>query len=232
MYSKYPHYTNQMQEFPKKPNELKHCYDITTDQYVTNEKQCCYYSPVGNIEKYSWSSADTDVLLISPDGLIETVSGGTTHINVTEPSGVEFRVGVVVSKSKFPTKRKKGYVYLLQCEYYDIWDVLKHGECPHTDECLFESDVWDVDDDRFRDLKLQIRDVVRQIDELKVVKENCLNNEIIYHKLLDDYYLVEIVDGNVNVRVKDGFGRGIDRVVDDLKMELRSLNRELFRLER
>ena len=232
----YPHYTNEMQEYPRKPNELKHIYDIEKDKYVTNEKQCCYYSTVSNIEEYSWKSMDTDVLLISPDGLIETVSGGTTHIQVTSPSGVEFDIGVIVYKNNIPKSRKGGYVYLAQGDYYDILDVMKHGNCPHTDECLFESDCWDYYDEDLRDVKLRIKEINVNLKELKNVKDSFLNGEIIYHHLLEDYYLIDKkhIRGRlvVQVRVRKGFSNGIGKVVNDLKLELRSLNRELFRLKK
>lgn len=158
---KYPHYCRNMVEYPDKPFELKHVYDIEKDKYAVNEFNCCYYS-----------------------------------------------------------------------------DGSKHDECTHKEECIFlNEDLWELFDEDISDLVLRIKEINKTIKELENINDEYLNGVIIYHKLLEDYYIIgkTVSDEGklkLTVNVRKGFRNYIKTVIRNLQIELRDLNRLLFRAKR
>lgn len=160
----HPNYTEEMNWYPNKPYELKHVYDAEKDEYVINELQCCYYSPVS-----------------------------------------------------------------------------KHKYCTHKNDCIFNNERWEYYDERLQPIVSEIKNIRRLIEEYENIKQHLINNEIIYHPNFDQHYIIKKnktygsdgkVKYNIEIEVDDNFKNIISREENNLKMELRQLNRELLRLKR
>ena len=157
----HPHYSREMNEYPDKPFELKHIYDMVQDKYVVNENHCCYYSPMSH-----------------------------------------------------------------------------HSECTHQKNCIFKNeDLWEIYDESIRDVLIEIRRINNVIKDLEKINDFYLNGDILYHELLDEYYIIGRMlddDGNIkiSVNVRKGFKNYIKITIKNLQMELRDLNRELFNIKR
>ena len=101
----------------------------------------------------------------------------------------------------------------------------KH-ECTHQHYCIFNN--------KRNELEHRILQVHKKLEEFKHIKHCFINDEIIYHKNLKDCYIIEKgestrTDGlthyKVGVKVTDDFMKMLNRNIDNLKYDLKNLER-------
>lgn len=137
-------------------------------------------------------------------------------------------------KHVYDTVEDKYVVNELQCCYYSSRS--KHKECKHKGNCIFSDERWECYDEVLSPIVYRIKEIMGIISDYENIKQCLLNDEIIYHETLKDYYIIrkEKIDGEVrvNVSVPSNFKNIINKMIDNLKLELRDLNRELLRVKR
>lgn len=126
----------------------------------------------------------------------------------------------------------------LQCCFYS--PISCHKFCNHKKNCILNDDKWEYYNKELQPIVQQIKDIRILIKELEEISQASLNNEIIYHPFLEEYYIIEkekvFEEGRcsikINVDTVPNFRNVIKLKINNLKIELRNLNRELLRLKR
>ena len=112
----------------------------------------------------------------------------------------------------------------------------KHKFCNHKQDCILKGENWEFYDKKLQPIILEIKRVRKLIKEYENIYQNLLNNDIIYHDTLDEYYIIEkkIVDGKtvIEANVTKNFKNVLRREMNNLKMELRDWNIELLHTKR
>lgn len=122
-----------------------------------------------------------------------------------------------------------------QCCFYS--PTSKHEFCTHKDNCIFNDDKWEYYDEKLNSIVVQIRNIRQLIEEYEHIKYNFLNDEIIYHDTLEECYTIHKTKNSdekfvINVEVVPNFKNIINIRINNLKGELRELNRVLLRFKR
>lgn len=123
-----------------------------------------------------------------------------------------------------------------QCCYYS--QITRHSECTHRNNCIFTNeDIWEVYDENISEIVLRIKEINKTIKDLEKINDAYLNGVITYHSLLNDYYIIGRTftdEGKIKVsaNVRKGFRNAIKVTIKNLQIELRDLNRKLFRAKR
>lgn len=226
----YPKYQRVVKGDNKyKPNELKHVFDTNTGGYVNNEFNCCYYSPV-NITGLTFTS-NNEVTIIEDDNLIAE-SLGNSIIKGYHDDEVVLSFKVRVYRDKIPSRKLKNTLFLQLNNMIPVSTVLKHINCPHYTDCLFQRDIFKIYDDMdLLDLHYNINQLNQRISDYQRIKEAYRNGHVDYHEGLKDCYNIQIDNGNIKVEVVDDFTDRINSRIKNLRNELTDLTRLRRRLE-
>lgn len=226
----FKHYTNDFssEDSSKKsiPYRLEHVFDMCTDSYVLNKDNCCYFSPVFDVENTVVVSSDESIVNVV-DGFIVAENQGTCKLSITS-KGYDFTTKpllISVYKGNLPVTRKRS-VFLKRDTVVEVGNFLRHCHCTHLEDCLFQKRIFDLDYDELSDEIWLVDNCIR--DYQKIIDEY-VNGSIIYHKSLDELYDIRLehTDGGVVtcVGVVDGF---YDKVKGEIK-RLGVLSRDLHR---
>ena len=113
-----------------------------------------------------------------------------------------------------------------ECKY----DPSGKHECTHQHYCIFNSNRAELEN--------KITNLTKSVDEFKHIKHCFINDELIYHKELDEYYIIEKgqytgTDGEIHfkigVSVKEGFINAVNHKIKVLEYDLKNLKK--FRLD-
>ena len=122
----------------------------------------------------------------------------------------------------------------LQCCYF--CPVENHKYCNHKQNCILNDERWEYYDENLHEIVVEIKEIRKLIKEYENIYQNLLNNEIIFHKNLEECYTItkKKVDGKcvIEVSVSDNFKNVLKLKINNLKVELRDWNRELLRIKR
>lgn len=233
----YPKYQRVVDGNSKyKPQELKHVFDTTTGGYVSNEFNCCYYSPI-DITGLTFSSNNNNII-VDDDILISEKLGPSiiTGYNTKDEEVLSFKV--ISYRDKIPNKKFKNTLLLQLNNMIPINTVLKHINCPHYTDCIFEREVFKIYDnlDLF-EVVYQINQLNQQIRDYQNIKEAYRNNDIIYHKGLKDCYNIRKIKNENNqtvieTSVVSDFIERIDSRIKTLRQNINDLKHMRRRLER
>ena len=228
-------YTNSV--YPSKediPYILEHVFDIVKGDYVKNSNQCCYYSPTES-SNYKVSILNNKIISYE-DGFIIGENYGQTKIKLIDNvnhSELEFMVSIIKNKNISDTS--KNILFLKKGDMIDLDIVLKHINCKHYMNCIWEKKLWDIySDEKYHDLIVEINEINRTITDYRNIIEAYHNNEIIYHPTLDKYYNIQINKKNINSTVKHTIDVSVDNnfssiirdKIKELKLSLRYLNHQ------
>ena len=221
------------------PYLLEHVFDMVEEDYVNNNKQCCYYTEHIPFEEIKYIIEDDSICNIE-DGVITAYNTGKTSVTLTYPNNTEYTFKVNVYRDKYNGKLFKNMLILRKDNSLDMDTVLHHIHCPHYTECIFDKDSFKIyESEELHELQHEIHILQTQIRDSEKLIDCYLNNEIIYNPLYEDYYNIKIVkdytsDGSVKHKVTyslpDNFENIVKNKIKNLKLDLREYNRMKYRL--
>ena len=215
-----------------KPYELKHTFDFVKNEYVTNELNCCYFTPVSNLDNIIIESSNPTVVRVTKDYII-CDNRGTCELTIKDKKGNTARKPLLVTVyiGNLVNDRKRKSIFLKKDTLVEKGNFLRHCHCTHLEDCLFQREVFDTDLSSLGD---KIWSVRKAIKDLEYVKDSYRNGDIIYHPSLDDCYNIQLkkksnTDGVLecvtSVSVSDNFVGRVKSEIKSLNIQLRDLNR-------
>ena len=228
----YPKYEpNNVYSYVKHPSKedmpylLEHVFNLETGDYITDSNQCCYYNPIRSND-YIVESDDESIVYVEDDNLIARDTGKTFLFVKDVLNDCSFRINVIVYNKRFNRNLMKKNLVLQKGNIIDLDYVLKHINCNHYDNCIFQQERLII---KTNDLDYLIKEIKDKISDYNNIIDAYRNDEIIYHDSLSDYYDMDIIKENgsykVDVSVKDGFTGHIKSEIHRLQVELRDYMR-------
>ena len=237
--NKYWKYTNNVCSYSTTPTKedipyvLEHIFDLEIGDYVNNANQVCYYNPVC-VDDYVFNVNDTGVVSIE-DGMLIGENIGQTSVFVTDSGGGSFKFNVTVTKDDYKGKTRNGRLFLKRDNMIDLGIVLKHINCKHYNNCIWERSVWSIyDSDEYRSVFSEIRLLNDMISDYNHIIDEYRNNNIIYHPSLEQYYNIRINKETVNGKTKHTVKVSVDKKfithiknkIKECKLSLRLLGKQ------
>lgn len=138
-------------------------------------------------------------------------------------------------KYVYDTELCKHIINNKQCCYYS--PVSQHETCPNKNDCIFHREIWEYYDETLHETVSMIKTIRKIMKDYEYILNEYINGNIIYHETLDDCYDIHIFrDENdklkTSVTVESNFKNIVKTRLNNLKLDLRDLNRELFNLKR
>lgn len=242
----YYKYTNNVVTYKKKPTKndvpyvLEHVFDLDKKGYVTNNNQCCYYTPI-DMNGMVFEVEDTHICSILDDFLTAKHTG-STNLNITLPSNKIFKIKINVYTGVFRGKITKDILFIEKDTSISLKYIMQHIHCKHYDNCIWQRRYFN----KYNDLELfevdyNINMIKNKIKDLKHIRESYRNGDIIYHPDLKEYYNINIlktstIDGKVECKItyniSETFLDGIKDRIKESEIMLKEYNRFKYQLER